>query len=226
MMGFIIIIANFAFQSTLMMKEQRDYIRDLTEIRSMMERSSKFLSLSGWAGILAGSYAVAGAFIAWKVLDFSTDSIPSGTAHPAEFSGQMLNLVILALVVLVLALGSAIWDSNRKAGKRGEKAWNATSKRMLASMSVPLVSGGILTLILILKGYIGFIFPLTLIFYGLALYNASKFTFSEVKIMGMIQIILGLVCSLIMEYGLLLWTIGFGLVHIVYGIYMFMKYER
>jgi hypothetical protein len=207
------------------MKETQDYIRDIAEIRSMMERSSKFLSLSGWAGIMAGIYALAGAYIAYAVLDFNPDAISA--AAPSEgLPAGLLQVVLLALAILILAIGTAIFLSWKKAGARGEKAWNATSRRLLTSMAVPLTAGGILILILFSKGLIGLIAPLMLLFYGLALYNAGKFTFPEVKFLGMIQIGLGLLSAWFIEYGLLFWAVGFGVLHIVYGIYLHFRYER
>jgi hypothetical protein len=201
--------------------KDRDYIRDITEIRSMMERSSKFLSLSGWAGILAGMYALAGAWIASYVLDFNPDAIVYSTT-----SANMQMVIVLATIILILAIGTAILLSGRNAVKRGETIWNATSRRLASSMAVPLVTGGVLMLILFTKGLAGLMAPLTLLFYGLALYNASKFTFDEVKYLGMIQIGLGLLASWFTGYGLLLWAIGFGFVHIAYGIHIHFKYER
>ncbi len=116
--------------------------------------------------------------------------------------------------------------SYKKANKKGEKLWNPTAKRLLINMAVPLIVGGLLILILIFKGLIGLIAPFTLLFYGLALYNASKFTYEEVKSLGLIQIGLGLIGSYIVEYGLLLWALGFGLIHIIYGIYLHYRYEK
>lgn len=207
------------------MKEEQDYIRNLAEIRSMMERSSKFLSLSGWAGIMAGIYALAGAVIAWKIFDFN----PLGTVYnnqPETFPLALIKVILLALIILILSLGTAIFLSSKKAKKKGENVWNPITKRLLVNMAVPLTAGGILTLILISKGLLGFIAPFTLLFYGLALYNAGKFTYEEVKILGLIQITLGLISSWFVNYGLLFWALGFGLVHIIYGIYMYYRYER
>ena len=206
------------------MKEEQDYIQDLTRIRSMMERSSKFLSLSGWAGILAGIYAIAGAFIAWKVFGFHPDQLSAGLQ--TEETSSLWNVGLLAAGILILAIATALFDSRRKAEMKGEKAWNAASKRLLVNMAVPLVSGGILLLILMAKGLIALAAPLTLLFYGLALFNAAKFTYDEIKIVGIIQIALGLLACLLIQYSLIFWTIGFGLVHIVYGIYMHVKYKR
>lgn len=201
------------------MKKQQDYIQDIAEIRSMMERSSKFLSLSGWAGIMAGIYALAGAWIAFAVFDFKPDEI-----HYT--SPELLKVILLALGILLLALVTAIYFSWKKAAGKGEKIWNATSRRLMASMAVPLMAGGILIMIFISKGLTGLIAPLTLLFYGLALVNAGQFTIYEVKLMGIVQIGLGLISSWFIEYGLLFWTVGFGAVHIIYGIHMHFRYER
>lgn len=205
------------------MKEGQDYIQDIAEIRSMMERSSKFMSLSGWAGIMAGVYALAGAYIAHSFFHFQPDQLLTDTENVA-FS--LDRLILLALVVLVMAIGTAILLSSRKAAKRGERAWNATSRRLIAHMAVPLLSGGLLILIVIGQGLWALIIPLTLIFYGLALYNASKFTYDEVKSLGILQIMLGLFSAYYFSYGLLFWAVGFGLLHIAYGIFMHLMYER
>jgi hypothetical protein len=138
----------------------------------------------------------------------------------------LLPVVITAILILVLAVITAVYFSYKNAGKRGEKLWNATSRRLLANMAVPLVAGGILVLILLSKGFIGYMAPFTLIFYGLALYNASKFTFEAVKFLGLIQISLGLLGSYFVSYGLLFWALGFGVAHIVYGIYIYYRYEK
>ncbi len=201
------------------MSNEQDYLKNIAEIRSMMERSSKFLSLSGWAGIMAGFYSLAGAWIAYSYFGFDPDEI-------SYSSPELTKVIALALGILVTALVTAIYFSWSKANKKGEKIWNSTSRRLLASMAVPLAVGGILIILLLMKGLIGLVLPLMLIFYGLALYNAGNYTIKEVKIMGFIQLILGLISSWYVEYGLLLWASGFGLVHLIYGIYMYFRYER
>lgn len=200
------------------MKEEQDYIRDIAEMRSMMERSSKFLSLSGLAGIMAGIYALAGAFIVYKVFEFNP--------HQADLSTGLADVILTAFIVLVLAIGTAIILSYRNATKRREKFWNPTARRVLINLGVPLVTGGMLIIILISKGMIGLAAPFTLIFYGLALFNAGKFTYEEMKSLGLIQIALGLISSYFIEYSLLFWAIGFGIFHIIYGIYIHYRHER
>lgn len=208
------------------MKEEQDYIQDLTEIRSMMERSSKFMSLSGLAGVMAGIYALGGVWIVYSVYNFNPHEIVYRTTSSGGLFPYQLQVIIVALSVLILAIGTAIFLSYRKANKRDEKAWNATSRRMIVNMGIPLVTGGILILIFLSKGFLGLIAPLTLLFYGLALYSASKFTYGDVKFLGLIQICLGLAGAWLVEYALLLWAIGFGIAHIIYGIYMHFRYER
>lgn len=208
------------------MKEDQDYIRDIAEMRSMMERSSKFLSLSGLAGIMAGLYALAGAYIAYAFFDFNPDETAYSTIRSESLPTNLPKVIFLAAIILILAVGTAIFLSLKKANKRGEKFWNPTAKRLLINMAVPLIAGGLLVLILISKGLIGFVAPFTLLFYGLALYNASKFTYEEVRSLGVIEMGLGLISAYFVEYGLLFWAIGFGIVHIIYGIYMHYRYER
>ena len=204
------------------MKEEQDYIRDIAQIRAIMERSSKFLSLAGWAGIMAGLYALAGAYIAYEILDFNPDRLIYDLPQPSSLQ----KIIGLAIIILFLAIGTAIILSYNKANKRGEKLWNAIVKRLVINMAVPLVVGGLLILILISKGLIGLIAPFTLLFYGLALYNAGQFTYELIKSLGLIQIILGLLSAYYTEYGLVCWALGFGVAHILYGIYMHYRYER
>lgn len=204
------------------MKEEKDYIQDIAEIRSMMERSSKFLSLSGLAGILVGALALAGAYIAYNFLGFNPQDISYTNSSP-EAIGQ---IVVLALGIVLLALIIAVYISYRESIKRKERLWNPTSRRLAFSMAVPFISGGVLILILLSKGLIGLIAPISVLFYGLALYNAGKYTYQEIRVLGFVEICLGLIGVYFISSGLLVWALGFGVAHIIYGIYMHFKYEK
>ncbi|GAB5409622.1 MAG: hypothetical protein BalsKO_19870 [Balneolaceae bacterium] len=201
------------------MEEHQDYIKDIAEIRSMMERSSKFLSLSGWAGILAGVYALVGVWISYSVFEFN----PTELFYAHE---QLHQVVLLATGIFVLALVTAIFFSKRKANSKEETIWNSTSKRLLANMAVPALTGGLLVVIIVSEGLLGLAAPMLLIFYGLSLFVAGNFTINEVKFLGIIQLFLGLINLLFIEYGLIFWGIGFGVFHIIYGMYMHFRYER
>lgn len=210
----------------LYMKAEQEYINDLKEIRSMMERSTRFLSLTGWSGIMAGLYALIGAYVAYTLYYESNEQLIYSTLDATEMTGNALQFFLLAAAVLVMAVSTAILLSWRKSTKTGERLWNAAARRLAINLMIPLVSGGVFILILFSKGLFGLIAPVSLIFYGLALVNASKFTFEEVKYFGIIEIVLGLIAAYFIGYGLLFWAIGFGLLHIVYGVYMHLKYER
>ncbi len=208
------------------MNSEQDYLKDLTEIRSMMERSTKFLSLSGWAGVLAGVYALAGAYIAGVFFSFRPDTL-SYPINPCGDNVAGLPPVLgLAFLVLALAVGTAVVLSAEKGRKHGSSAWNPTSRRMVIHMSWPLFGGGFLILILLGEGMAGLAMPLTLIFYGLSLINASMFTYREVRSFGWLLMLLGLLSVVFIEYSIWLWAAGFGVMHIIYGIFLHIRYER
>ena len=208
------------------MKEEQDYIRDITEMRSLMERSTKFMSLSGVASIAAGIYALTGAFIAYKFFPFDPGQIVDGSIQPGTLTPELRNIISIAIIVLILAISTAVYLSGKKAAKRREKFLSPSAIRLVKNMAIPLIAGALLVIILIVKGMLGLIAPFTLIFYGLALYNAGNITYKEVKSLGLIDIGLGLIGSYYWEYGFLLWILGFGIVHIIYGIYIHYRYER
>lgn len=187
-----------------------------------MERSSKFISLSGLSGILAGVYALVGAAAAYYVMQKST------TADASFF--YLLNvittLVEIAAGVLIASLATCFLLTYQKAKKKNQPIWGKTSRALLFQMAIPLFTGGIFIIILLSRGYYGIVAPASLLFYGLALIAASNFTYNDVKYLGICEITLGLVCALYPGYGLYFWAIGFGVLHIVYGSVMYLKYDR
>lgn len=203
------------------MKEKEEYIEDLKEIKEMMNRSSKFISLSGLSGISAGVIALVGAWFA-HTLVYNNASL----AYSAQSTEQGVerNLLLLASLTILTAVLAGIFFTKRKAKQINQPLWDAQTKLILINLAIPLVTGGLLCLLLLQQGLIGLLAPLTLIFYGLALVNASKYTFKEVGSLGIVEIILGLVAIQFIGYGLYFWAFGFGILHIVYGIIMQLKY--
>ena len=201
---------------------------DLHTIREMMERSSKFLSLSGLSGIFAGVCALMGATIAWFfILDsghIPYDEYLLSPGGPSN-SGIRLYLALDAIMVLGFAVLGAIFFSQRKARKAGQQFWTNSTRRLLVHLMIPLVSGGIFTLILVFRNNLDLVASVMLIFYGLSLVNAGKFTFGEIHYLGLTEIALGILACIFINHGLLFWTIGFGLMHIVYGTVMYYRHE-
>lgn len=202
---------------------------DLQAIREIMERSSKFLSLSGLSGIFAGICAVAGAAVAWFIiLDSGSVQYNEYIGNPGNWSASDIGfyLALDAILVLVFAVLCAIYFSFRKAQKAGQQFWTNSTKRLLVHLLIPLVSGGIFTLILIIRNNPELVASVMLIFYGLSLVNAGKFTFNEIHYLGLTEIVLGVLAGIFISFGLVFWTIGFGLMHIVYGTVMYYRHER
>ncbi|MDB5012063.1 MAG: hypothetical protein JWQ25_265 [Daejeonella sp.] len=205
--------------------QEKDIYSELSSIRNLMERSTKFISLSGLSGIMAGIYALIGAFIAYKLV-YTKDS---GLLFRDFYMNDPLiwwPLFLIALIILALSLITGLWLTMRQARKKNESVWNPVSKRLLMNLAVPLVAGGLFILILIFRGYYGIISSACLIFYGLALVAGSQYTFSDVKWLGFCEIILGLLAALLPGYGIVFWMIGFGVLHIVYGSIMHFKYNQ
>jgi hypothetical protein len=205
------------------------YLQDFTEIKDMMNKSSRFLSFSGLSGILAGFYALIGAFLAYNIIKHTYDSryvIVRENTNPISTESTIKQLFIIAAIVVILSIISGVILSSTKAKKLGENLWDVSSKRLIVQFSIPLISGGLFALALIYHGYYGLIAPVTLLFYGLACVNASKDTLGDVKYLGLTMIFIGLISTFFIGYELFFWAIGFGFCHIGYGYIMYKKYDR
>ena len=210
--------------------ENRQHLETLTEIRSLMERSSRFLSLSGLAGVFAGLYALAGAGAIFYY--FNQDPFA-----PLDFSDMkegsmsynlsiLIPLFVVAVLVFVLAVGTAFLLSIRHARKRGLPIWDKTARRLLINTFIPMTAGALFGGILLYRGLPELVAPVALLFYGMALLNASKYTLNDIRYVGISNIVLGLIAALYVQYSIQLWAIGFGILHIFYGAFMYSRYER
>ena len=205
--------------------ENEKYLNDISEIKNMMNQSSRFISLSGLSGVLAGIYSLIGAWQAYKTIYFDTTSM--GNYRNLIISQDSINkLFIIAFTVLILSIITGIVLSVRKAKKTEDKIWNVSSKRLVINFAIPLATGGFFILFLIEKEMLSLVAPLTLLFYGLACVNASKYTLGDVRYLGITMIVLGLLSTWFLGYGLLFWALGFGVCHIIYGSMMYFKYDR
>lgn len=200
--------------------ENKNYLDDLKDIKNLMSKSTQFISLSGLAGVLAGIYALIGAFIANMLLNKHTSYYITLESTTFKY------IVVTAVSVLILSLLTAAILTISKAKRENETIWNATSKRMLTNFMIPLVTGGVFALLLIKNEIYGLIAPVTLIFYGLSCVNASKYTFRDVRYLGITITILGLIATEFSGYALEFWALGFGVCHILYGSMMYFKYDR
>lgn len=210
------------------MERNTSSAEELKTIRKIMEESTKFLSLSGLSGVFLGLFAITGALIArfiilnsWNIPD---DDYFSSISEKA-WATTKCQMVIDASSVFLISLVTAFYFSVRKAKLSSKSFWTPVSKRLFINLFIPLITGGIFALILMIQNHIQLIIPGFFIFYGLALINAGKFTYNEVFYLGILEILTGLVSASFPASGLLFWIIGFGILHIVYGLFMYRKYE-
>jgi len=201
---------------------------DIKTIRKIMEESSRFLSLSGLSGVFAGIFAITGAIVAYFFI------LKNGSIHYDEYFRSLSlketiairwQLILDAAFVLGFSVLSALYLSIKKAKREGKYFWSPVSKRLVINFLVPLITGGAFAIILLIQNHIQLIVPGLLIFYGLALVNAGKFTYGEVFYLGILEIITGLVSAFFPSLGLFFWIFGFGVLHVIYGLVMYRKYE-
>lgn len=212
------------------MKNNTEPLETIAEIRSLMERSSRFISLSGLAGVFAGTFALMGAAavairydLSFTMEEYYTRATLSSGVPNIDF---FIFLFSVAVLVLVLSLAVGIFLTTRRARKHNLPIWDKTAQRVVWNMFIPLSAGGIFCLILMEHGIFTLVAPATLLFYGLALLNTSKYTYPDLRYLALSEISLGLLASFLVGYGLFFWAIGFGVLHIFYGARMYQKYER
>lgn len=204
--------------------QNTEAVQDLKTIKDIMERSVRFSSLSGLSGILAGCYACIGAYLGYKLI--YVDNTRLGYRELYINDGHVLyQLTVIALVVFALSVTTGFIFTYRKAKKDRRKLWDKSAKLTMANFMVPFVTGALFILAMFMRGHYGMVAPATLIVYGISLFSASKYTPPEIRLLGIVQCTLGVLCSFIPGYGIVFWTLGFGVAHIVYGWIMYRKYE-
>jgi hypothetical protein len=212
----------FEIQSTFKMRKPEE---ELAEIKSMMERSTRFLSLSGLSGVLAGLYAFAAAGLAWYWIYFPCSSWGAG-AVTLSFREILNRLLLLGLATLIAAVSTAYFLSKKKGSNSSQLFWTPASKRFLQALFLPVALGGFFCFALLHEQAFGLIPAATLIFYGIGLVQSAQFTLGEIKNLGFTQLALGLIAAFFPDFGLLCWALGFGAFHVVYGALMYFRHER
>jgi len=223
----------FVIQSTfkyIKMNNQQDQLDAIHDIKRLMERSSRFSALSGLSGVVVGVFAIIAVLISYSILGISpleSVSYLNILAPSGVINTELKNLLAINYGITLLAsFLTAIWLSKRNAIKKEEKTWDLSAKRMLINFTIPMLAGGCYCLILFTQNHTELIIPATMLFYGLGLLNASKYTVDDIKYLGVLMVVLGLLGSIFIDQALLLWGLGFGVLHIIYGSFMYFKYEK
>ncbi len=207
------------------MNKESNFENDLASIRHIMERSTRFISLSGISGVLAGVYALIGSVVGYMLIYYPNSPFGYRFYYVNERLA-LFYLLLTAVLVLFFSISTGLFFTIRKAKKSGQHYWDNNARRFFINAFIPLFAGGIFILILIFRGYLGIVAPSCLLFYGIALLNASSYTLSDIRYLGLCEIALGLLCAFFPGYGLIFWATGFGILHIVYGLMMHNKYDK
>lgn len=207
-----------------MSSPRAESLQEISDIKRIMERSSRFISLSGLSGIAAGLCALAGVYAANKAINFAIYSQHRAEGTYVRDLGTLL--LLIAIIVLISALLLAFLFTWRRARKNHLPIWDLTARKLLWNVLVPLISGGAFILAMLQYHEWHFVGSACLIFYGLALVNGSKYTLSDIRYLGYFEIVLGLVNTQFIDASLYFWGFGFGVLHIIYGAIMWWKYER
>lgn len=206
---------------------EHQHLETLSDIKRMMERSSRFISLSGLSGVFAGVTALTGAWISHSwITDYYVRWNMSGHYNDNDYSILRLKLIVLALVIMALALTGGTYFTWRRAKRNNLPIWDVTSRNVLINALIPMCAGGAFIAGLLYNNLEAMVAPACLVFYGLALVNASKYTLSDIRYLGIAEIILGILNVFYLRHGITFWALGFGVLHILYGAIMWWKYER
>ncbi len=213
------------------MKESESHLKTLNEIRDIMNKSSRFISLSGLSGISAGVIAMIGVSAAYWAEKQNFAYVESQfllfhTNNSLLNSNFFVFCIIDALLILFFALSFAVFFTIRKSKKTGQSVWDKTAQKLIISLLIPLFTGGLFCIAMIFHQVYFLIVPATLVFYGLSLLNSSKYTLHSVEALAYGEIILGIISAFYPQLNWICWAVGFGLFHIIYGIFMYYKYEK
>lgn len=211
------------------MENQKEHLEALKDIRQLMKQSNRFLSLSGLSGIFAGIYALIGAYLGHRAIHmFASRYYSDDFSYDSFYNVTLLTCIVICAGVLIASLITAFILTARKAKKNGQKLFDHTAIQLLINMLIPLAAGGLFCIAMLYhgRGYVILVGPAMLIFYGLALINASKYTLHDIRYLGCLEVLLGLISCFYLGYSLIFWAIGFGVLHIIYGTIMWFKYER
>lgn len=198
------------------MKEQ-EAKQTLHDIREMMSKSSRFMSLSGFSGIVIGIIAIlASSFFCYF---YQIDPVHSGRILASMTDKELIQIYAMALVLLISSMSIAFFMAKQRSKIMKSIFWSAASKHLFAHLIVPLAAGFAVCSILFFRQN-DLVLPLSLLIYGLALFSSSQFTVPSIRNFGLVEMMLSVVCLLFPDYSVVVWTLGFGLLHVIYGAFM------
>lgn len=198
-------------------------LQELRHIKQMMERSARFSTLSGFSGIAAGLCSLLGAWLAYNYMRSLSEDSYSRTFVTDK---SVMHILLIAIGTFAAAAVSAYLFIYMRCRRLKIPVFSLSARRVVYNMTIPIVIGALFILRLITQGDFEMLAPASLLFYGLALINASKYTLNEVRQLGFAELAIGLINLLFLGYGVIFWAVGFGIMHIIWGALIWWRYER
>lgn len=206
--------------------EPEPSLEELKKIRSLMERSSIYHSLSGLSGVAAGVIGLIVYAVVYGLVDPFIEEQPQ-VKYTDEGRLYLIKIFFGASVICLLLAFAAIFFFNwRKARRNDLSFFEPAMQKMFVNLFIPLIAGGLYSVMLLREQQFLLIAPSMLIFYGLAMIQASRHTIIEIRYLGLVELVLGLIAIFMKEYGIWFWLAGFGAVNLIYGAYIYFRYER
>jgi len=179
---------------------------NLRFIRETMERAGAFTAVPGWGGFAMGVSALA------------------ATVFAARQSSAGAWLAIW-LIEGVFAIALGAWTMKRKADSAQLPLLSAPGRRFLLSFAPPLLVGALLTLVLYEAGLTRVIPGTWLLLYGTGVVTGGAYSVRVVPLMGMCFMLVGAVALFCpFSWGTALLGVGFGGLHVVFGIIIARRY--
>ncbi|MGI8961221.1 MAG: hypothetical protein ACR2IV_15930 [Bryobacteraceae bacterium] len=178
---------------------------NLRFIRDTMERAASFTAVPGWGGVVIGFTALGAGAVAFG-------RSPHGQFF-VWFSEALLALAIAGLALRIKSKRLALSLQSRPA------------RRALLSFMPPLLAGAILTVVLYRLQIFGVTPGLWLLLYGAAVVTGGAFSVRIVPVMGLCFMLLGAISLFAQpQWSNLFLTLGFGGLHIAFGIVIARRY--
>ncbi len=181
-------------------------IDNLQFIRETMERSAVFTSVPGYGGALMGATAI-------------------GAAYIANNQPLVRDWLTVWLVEAVLAFSIGLFALWQKAKNSNVSLASVPARKFASAFAPPIVAGIILTALFYYRGFFPFLPCVWLSLYGTAVVCGGAFSVRIVPIVGWIFIALGAVAAFApTNWGNVLMGLGFGVLHIVFGLIVARRY--
>lgn len=192
-----------------------DLERDLNFIKKTMEASTRYRNIPTCGYVAAGALGALGTLATYLLIGAEK------TLELARLNqNDIVNLALLWSGVFVLTIFGLVVLSVRRAKQRGISAWNSLAARMFLSQVPLIIVAGLLTVGLTQHGCYSLVPAVWLTCYGLISYSFSYFTDFGHKVLGAVFIALGAAACFAPDfYQPILLGLGFGGVHLVYGLY-------